>query len=225
MTVHVSYDGRSSSDRIIVDRSTGRSYAGQSADERDAQRRARLRAAGREIIGTQGYAASTIERICTTAKVSTRHFYQLYGTKEDAFIDVYDEITRESYDRVLASLAETAGGRLEDRIPAAMLAYLTPMVEDRRVARIAFVEIMGASPRIEKLRLEYRETLIALVDNEGTAAVKRGEIAPRDFRFAALALVGATTAIVYDWMLRRDRSSIQQLEQAIVDLAVDLLTH
>ncbi|MDT4918010.1 MAG: hypothetical protein QOI15_1745 [Pseudonocardiales bacterium] len=203
---------------------TGRSYAGRSPDERDAQRRARLLAAAREIIGTQGYAATTIPGVCAAAKVSTRHFYRLYGTKEDLFVDLYDQVTAESYTRVTASLTETTGRHIRERIPAAMLAYLKPMVEDARVARIAFVEIMGASPRIEQLRLDYRETLIGLVRHEGQEAVARGEIADRDWRFASLALVGAATAIVYDWMLRTERPEVDELEAAMAELALTLLT-
>jgi AcrR family transcriptional regulator len=208
----------------LVSETTGRSYAGQSADERDAQRRARLLEAAREIIGTAGYAATTIPGVCSAAKVSTRHFYRLYSTKEDLFVDLYDQVTAESYVPVVESLKQTDGRELRARVPAAMLAYLQPMLHDARVARIAFVEIMGASPRIEKLRLDYRETLIALIAREGSEAVARGEIDDRDWRFAALALVGAVTALVYDWMLRTERPSVGELESAIADLALTLLT-
>jgi AcrR family transcriptional regulator len=208
----------------LVSETTGRSYAGQSADERDAQRRARLLEAAREIIGTLGYAATTIPGVCAAAKVSTRHFYRLYSTKEDLFVDLYDQVTAESYVPVVASLEQTAGRDIRERVPTAMLAYLAPMLNDARVARIAFVEIMGASPRIEKLRLDYRETLIALVEREGNEAVARGEIAERDWRFAALALVGAATAIVYDWMLRTERPSVDEIESALAALALDLIT-
>lgn len=209
----------------VVSETAGRAYAGQSADERDAQRRARLLGAAREIIGTAGYAATTIPGVCAAAKVSTRHFYRLYSTKEDLFVDLYDQVTAESYVPVVESLRETAGRDIRERVPAAMLAYLKPMLQDARVARIAFVEIMGASPRIEKLRLDYRETLIAVIDREASEAVARGEIAERDWRFVALALIGAVTAIVYDWMLRTERPPVDALESAIADLALALLTH
>jgi hypothetical protein len=112
---------------------------------------------------------------------------------------------------------------MTERIPAALLAYLEPMLEDPRVARISFVEIMGASPRIEELRLAYRETLISLVTAEGSAAAARGEVADRDWRFAALALVGAVTAIVYDWMLRTERPTADELQQALTALATTLI--
>ena len=97
------------------------------------------------------------------------------------------------------------------------------MIEDPLAARIAFVEIMGASPRLEERRLEFREGLVRLVEAEGSAAVDRGEITPRDFRFAALALTGAANAIIYDWARTTDRQDVEDLEHALAALGVTLL--
>lgn len=204
--------------------SNGRVYAGQSADEREAERRARLLEATRELIGGDGYAATTVERICSQAGVSTRHFYLLYPNREAAFIDLYDTMTGESFGRLVSSLQGTEGRPLAERVSAAFMAYLRPTLEDLRAARITFVEVMGVSAALESKRLEYRESLIALVELEGTAAVARGEIADRDFRFAALALIGAASAIVYDWAVRPDRTPVAAIEEQLADLAVDLLT-
>ena len=202
---------------------TSRTYSGLSASERDAERRARLLAAGRELIGTQGYAAVSVEKLCAASKVSSRHFYQLYDNKEAAFLDVYDSITKQSLEAAVASLAATEGEPMVQRLPKAFLAYVGPMVQDIRAARIAFVEIMGASPMIEERRLAYRELLVDLVVSEGAAAVARGELRDRDFRFATLALTGAANAIVYDWTLREDREDSSELEAQLTELALDLL--
>lgn len=201
----------------------GRSYGGRSAAERDAERREKLRAAALQVIGTQGYAAATVERICSQAGVSTRHFYLLYDTKEDAFVDVYGEVMAESFRRALAAFGTDDKRPMADRVAAAFVAYLGPMFTDPRVARLAFVEIMGVSPRVEDLRISFRERLIELVEREGRAAVRRREIATRDFRFAALAVVGAANAIVYDWMIAASRPSDAQMENALARLAVALL--
>jgi len=202
---------------------TSRTYSGLSASERDAERRSRLLEAGRELIGTRGYAAVSVEKLCAAAKVSSRHFYQLYENKEAAFLDVYDSITAQSFESAVASLAATEGEPMMERITRAFLAYVGPMVEDIRAARIAFVEIIGASPVVEERRLSFREMLVDLVTTEGSAAVARGEIADRDFRFATLALTGAANAIVYDWTLREDREDTSALEAQLTELALDLL--
>jgi len=202
---------------------SSRTYSGLSASERDAERRARLLAAGRELIGTQGYASVSVEKLCAASKVSSRHFYQLYENKEAAFLDLYDSITAQSFVEASRSLAETEGQPMLERIPQAFLAYISPMVDDIRAARIAFVEIMGASPLLEERRLAYREGLVQLVMAEGSAAVVRGELKDRDFRFATLALSGAANAIVYDWTLREDREDSTVLEAKLAELALELL--
>ena len=196
----------------------------QSADERDSSRRQRLLDAATELIGTQGYATTTVEQICADAKVSTRHFYQLFDNKESVFLAVYDGITTRSFQGALDVLEATEGQPITQRVPQALTAYVGPMVEDMRAARIAFVEIVGASPRVEERRLSYRESLVQLVCTVGGEAAARGEIRDRDFRFATLALTGAVNAIVYDWTLRQDREPVSQLEQAIADLGITLLT-
>jgi AcrR family transcriptional regulator len=203
--------------------SPGRSYAGQSAAERDAERRSRLLAGARGVIGGQGYAATTVEKICTRAGVSTRHFYLLYATKEDAFVDLYRELTAESYRRAVETFASGVGRPMAQRVPEAFVAYLEPMFTDHPAARIAFIEVMGVSPRLEEIRLAFRESLIAFIEAEGSAAVERGEIADRDFRFAALALIGAANAIVYDWVSRPKPPADRDMRAALARLATMLI--
>lgn len=180
-------------------------------------------AAAKHLFGTQGYAATAVERICTEAKVSTRSFYEHFANKEAIFLAVYDEITQRSVDRAGEVLAETAGQPLLGRIPQAFIAYVGPMIEDAEATRIAFVEIIGASQRIEDERLAYRELVISLVEAEGQAAVERGEIESRDFRFAALSLTGAANAVIYDWTRRDDPEPVEVIERQLADLAISIL--
>lgn len=202
----------------------GRVYAGQSADERDAARRTRLLRVIHDVVGTQGYAALKVERVCTLANVSTRNFYKQYANKEAAFTDLYDSILNQSGERALASLIETEGRPLAERVPAAVMAFLAPMFADLRTARIAFVEVVGLSPEIEATRMRNRERLIELIEAEGRAAVEEGDVRDRDWRFAALALIGSSTAIAHDWMLRTEKPPVEQLEQQLTELAISLLT-
>ncbi|KRA30912.1 MULTISPECIES: TetR/AcrR family transcriptional regulator [unclassified Nocardioides] len=201
-----------------------RRYGGQSAEERDHGRLLRLRAAALDLFGTHGYQAVSIDRLCSTASVSTRHFYQQFSCKEDLLLDLYGAITAEAYEAVGHSLAATGDDDFRRRLDAAVRAYLRPVLADPRTARIAFVEIVGVSPRVEQQRLDFRATIVALVEDEGGRAVDRGEIAPRDFRFLALALSGAINVVVHDWMRRPRRGSARRLEDQLCALAVHLMT-
>lgn len=201
-----------------------RRYGGQSAAERDDGRRTRLREAALELFGTQGYASVSIDRLCSAAKVSTRHFYQLHSSKEDMLLDLYASLTTASLEDVVESLRRNEGESISVRLREAVGAYLRPLLADPRKARIAFVEIVGVSARVEERRLGFRNGIIALVESETKAAAERGEVVhAADVRFRALAMVGAANVIVHDWSIHRSRSGAAALEKAFCDLAVELI--
>jgi AcrR family transcriptional regulator len=201
-----------------------RRYGGQSAAERDDGRRTRLREAALELYGTQGYASVSIDRLCSAAKVSTRHFYQLHSNKEDMLLDLYGSLTTASLEDVAASLERNEWETIAVRLRDAVGAYLRPLLADPRKARIAFVEIVGVSARVEERRLQFRSGIISLIESETKAAIVRGEyVGGEDIRFRALALVGAANVIVHDWSIRGSRSGAAALEKSFCDLAVELV--
>lgn len=201
----------------------GRTYGGETAEERHVRRRAALLQAGIELFGTHGYAGTRVERLCNLAQVSTRNFYELYPSKEAAFLDVFEHLIETSYQGVVDALVLTAERPMPERITQAFSAYLHPLFDDMRTARIAFVEIVGLSPSVESRRTEMREELIALIEEQSRSAVERGEIAPRDYRFAVLALTGACTVTVHDWVTRRDERTADQMRDQLIALATFLL--
>ncbi|MGZ6827110.1 MAG: TetR/AcrR family transcriptional regulator, partial [Mycobacteriales bacterium] len=69
----------------------GRVYGGRSEEERRADRRARLVAAGLELFGTEGWAGATIERLCAGAGVATRSFYEEFSSREALLRAVYED--------------------------------------------------------------------------------------------------------------------------------------
>lgn len=186
------------------DPASSRVYGGRSAAERDADRRRRLLDAALEVFGTEGYAATSIERLCSAAKVSTRHFYLLYAQKEDVLVELYTELSDASYVGVAAVLERTAGESVQVRLEQGLSAYLRPLLADPRAARVAFVEIVGVSARMEAYRVTARNAIVGVVEAEGAAAVERGELEPRDFRFLGMCLSGAINVTVHDWSLHAD---------------------
>lgn len=200
-----------------------RRYGGQSAGERDRERLTRLRAAAMELYGTDGYAAVSVERLCSEAKVSTRHYYQVFSNKEDALLDIYSEITSTAVANVGQALEATDGQGITARLRSAVQAYLGPMLDDARMARIAFVEVVGVSHRVEDVRLGFRNGIVALIEREAAAAMERGELTSKDFRFRALAFLGAVNVLVHDWSIHPDHVDAARLSDQLCDLAVELI--
>jgi AcrR family transcriptional regulator len=203
---------------------SARRYSGRSVDEWKAARRERLLAAAVELFGTDGYTTTSVERLCTQAKVSTRHFYHEFQNKEAVLLAVHGQMIEVAVRSTGDALALTADAPVRDRLNAAVDALLRPVMADLRRARISFVEVVGASPAVEEQRIAVRELLITSIAQVGASAVARGEIPKRDFRFLGLAFIGAVNTVVYDWMLARPRPPADQVRAALQDLAVALMT-
>lgn len=176
-----------------------RNYAGRSAGQRRAERRERLLAAGLQRFGTQGYAATSIERLCTTAGVSTRNFYEEYGSKEALLIALHDRVLETAIEAVRTVFSGASERPLARRVELAVRAYVTSTASDPRWARLNYVEIVGVSPVVERHRCEWRDRWVDLLTQEGRRAAERGEAATPDFRLGAVALIGAINEIVHYW--------------------------
>jgi hypothetical protein len=132
-------------------------------------------------------------------------------------------VTAASIEKVGSALDATSGKDIATRLRSAVSAYLDPILGDSRAARLAFVEVVGVSPQMEDVRLKFRAGIVALIEEEAAAAVKRGELEPADFRFRALAFLGAVNVLVHDWSIHPHRVRAAKLSDQLCDLAVELI--
>ncbi|GAA0576781.1 TetR/AcrR family transcriptional regulator [Kribbella sandramycini] len=201
-----------------------RRYSGRSVEEWKAARRERLLAAALELFGTEGYPATSVERLCTQAKVSTRHFYHEFQNKEAVLLAVHAEVIELTVRNTGDAIRDSVGEPVRERVTAAVDSYLRSIMADLRRARISFVEVVGTSPAVEEQRIAFRDLLIGFVRDLGDTAAARGEIAARDFRFVGLSFFGAVNAVVHDWMLTEPRPPEQKVQKSLRELAVQLIT-
>lgn len=154
-------------------------YAGKSAEERKAERRRRFLDAALELFGAgPGYRNTTVAALSEAAGLSTRQFYEEFRTLEDVLAALHLQVNDWAEAAVLAAAASTADAPLAERAAAIFRAYAADVTRDPRRIRIAFVEIIGVSPRLEEQRLARRARWVDLICAEADAAVARGEAAP-----------------------------------------------
>lgn len=176
----------------------GRNYAGMSKEQRIAQRQTRMIDAALELFGTQGYAATSIERLCAVANVSTRSFYEDMGSREALLIALVNRTTSQAFEQALVALTEVRGESLSIQISAGFRAYLAVTCRDRRSARVCYLEVVGVSATVEQWRREQRKLICTLFVNEAQRALERGEIAPRRFDLFAMSVVGAVNQLAQE---------------------------
>lgn len=164
-------------------RTVGRVYAGADARTRHAERLSRLEDAGLELFATVGYQQTTVADICERAKVSRRHFYEQFADREALLRHLHTGLQQRGRVAVETALAQgvsqvrglsTAEAR-RALVRAGVSAYIDAVLTDPRGLQVAFVEVVGVSPEMERYRLDNRAAWAALlrsaVESVGTRAV------------------------------------------------------
>jgi AcrR family transcriptional regulator len=179
-----------------------RTYRGLSARQRLIDRKERLLAAALERFGGQGYSATTIETLCTDAKVSTRGFYECFDSRESLLSALYEHIITAADERVKRALDE-ADGTVPGLIRAGLGAYIGYMTGDERRARISHVEVRRAGEPLHAARrlavYQFADLVAALASDHPDLLESHGLI-DLDVRRVAIGLVGAVQELLIDWV-------------------------
>jgi len=198
---------------------TGRRYSGKTAEERRAERRERLLDAGLELFGTRGYPATTIEMLCSAARLNPRYFYEEFETREALLQAVYDRYIAAVTETVITAV-EQAPTEPHARLEAGLRAFLEVALADPRAARINYFEMVGVSAQLERRRREVLRAYAEMVAQEIDRVAATRKIAVPDTRLAAVGLVGATDGLIID-ALSGDGSERQEDVVATVLTIVD----
>lgn len=188
-------------------RARGRTYRGASARQRRDERRARLVEAAVELFGTSGYRTATVDRICAVAGLTKRYFYESFDDSEQLLLAAYAQVI-EDLGVHIGRATRTAGPGLDAQARAALTAMFRVIDEDPRVARIAFVEVLGVSAAVDDAYRaathRFADTLVELAD----ATLGPGRPGRTNRHILATGLVGAVVFIAQQWILTDRREPI-----------------
>jgi len=177
-------------------------YGGKDATERRDERRRRFREAGLDLFGTgPGYRGTRLGDLCKAAGLSSRQFYEEYRTLEDLLADLHLHVNDVAGKAVADALPRFGHLTLVEMLPQLVHAYVKGACADPRHARIAYVEVVGVSPRMDRQRLERRAVWVELINRLAAEAVTRGEIPPGNYRITAAAIIGAINGLMHDWVV------------------------
>ena len=144
----------------LKDSPAKRLYRGAAACDRQAERRSRLLAAATKLIGSKGYGATSVKRVCTEAGLTERYFYESFDNMEDILCAAYLLITDTLWDHLIG-IAERTRTTPHDRMAALLSAYFAAVKKDRNSARLVLLEIAGARARGDAM---YRKEMARAED-------------------------------------------------------------
>jgi AcrR family transcriptional regulator len=199
-----------------------RAYGGVAAEKRAEERRQRLLAAALELFASQGYGKTPIEALCAEAKVTARHFYQLFDSREALLRALYDDIIRDLHDAILAAMSKP-DLTLEAQIALGVQALVSHYLTDARRARVGVLEVVGVSPDMERRRREVIHDIARIVEGYAQGMVERGELPPRNYHLPSVALVGGINELLAEWLTVPEPPTIAELGAEVVGIYTALL--
>lgn len=175
-----------------------RPYRGVSAENRKAQRRARLLEAGLDLLGTVGYEQTTMTAVCARAKLTERYFYESFRGREELLLAVVDQVAEQIRDTALRVLREHPGDP-GAKARAALTSFVDLLTEDPRKGRAALVESL-ASRALRKRRHELLQTFAGLVATQARALFGPAALPPPRDEVNALLFVGGLAELLVAWL-------------------------
>lgn len=202
----------------------GRLWGGRTAQARRAERRSRLLDAGLEAFATEGFASSSINRICQGARVSERYFYEEFASKAALLQAVYDRIIEEVLLEMRRAL-EHAPPTVEDRTRASLTAFTRTLTDDPRKARINFIEVVGADPEVEAHRRRVVRGFGALTVEQWRELIAAGDLPDRPLGSLPVALGGAVQEALVDFVSEPGDRKVDDVVDDLVRLYVAVARH
>ena len=182
-----------------------RTIRGLDAEQRRIHRREQLLASAFELIARDGYANTSIEQICQNAFVGNKAFYETFDSKEDCYI----ELLRQIAERIEQHVVEILGNATDDNdemVRLLLSAFAHALVDDPRVAVVAFGECAGISPRVERERRENRRWTATFLEEfwRRREFPEAADSAKVNFGALAVLTVGGLFEAVADWLHDRE---------------------
>jgi AcrR family transcriptional regulator len=213
---HNFYDGILCDNSGMASETTSaRSYRGMSPEERRAERRSRLIAAGVAVYGERGYRHATIKAVCEAAGLTERYFYESFQNSEALLIACFNAVTYS----VLGEIVEAArlAGRARGARARAMLhTYFAALQREPHSARVFLVEIRGVSRAVDAA---FDAALRAV--GEEVARVVAPPGAPSDPLLQA-GVVGGVIHIALRWICDGYRPSLDDVTGTALRLGLVL---
>lgn len=171
--------------------------------------RRRIAAATIALVGSRGYAATSIELICEQARARRSHFDRCFAGKEDCFLTIHDEVGAELCDRVVAAFA--AASSWHDRVWAAGWAAMRFFEEDPVRARFLVVEVNGTGSDAQSRRDRILQQLADILDGGREELDQPGSVSRCTAEIVAGAIYGTVLGRIEAGWVDRGQDFLPEL--------------
>ncbi|WP_199254417.1 TetR/AcrR family transcriptional regulator [Mycolicibacterium mengxianglii] len=196
-----------------------RSYAGQSAEERRRQRRARLLDTALDVLAANEWRTATVDKLCATAGLNKRYFYESFDNLDAVAAAAVDDVAADLRAATLAALAASADEPVERQALATAGAVVTTLLRDVRRAQVLLGGVV-TSPALHQHRATVirglTSVLVAHARSVHGVALEKDPLAQVGPAF----IVGGTADAILEYINGRVRVTADELAQGLATLWV-----
>lgn len=187
-----------------------------SAVDRQAERRELLMGAAFDLLGNNGWSATTVRAVVERAALNPRYFYESFGDLDELIVAVYDRVVADLGEVVLGAL-ERAGRDPAAQAKAVVQATVDFVDDDRRRGRVLYVEGLG-NERLNLRRVEAGRAVVAFIEQYAAEQAPAAGSDEAIGRVGAAILVGGFSQLLIDWLAGR----VAVTKEVLVDDATEL---
>jgi AcrR family transcriptional regulator/DNA-binding MarR family transcriptional regulator len=184
----------------------------------------RLLDAALAIVAEEGVKRLSATRVAGRAGMSTKTFYDLFADREDCFLAVFDRAVDELaavcapvWEAGSAEGLEGEGeGEWVERVRSALIVLLGCLEREPALAKVVFLEALGAGPRVLARRAEVLDRVAELLD-EGRAGSPLAEVLPS---LTGAGVTGAAFSVVHARLVEQRPESLMELVNPLMATVV-----
>ena len=197
-----------------------RNYGGVSAEDRIAERRTRLVAAGRELLAEAGWQGVSLRAVCARSGMVDRYFYESFANRDALLVAVTDQVGADVL-RVAGERMGSAPRSYRGQVRAAADAVLDLLDREAGLVRVLLLETPDSPALGEQRRRMMRSLADLLVLATDDLDTLRGAPDVRR-RMGAHAILGALFELLAAWTAGELDVRREDLLDFVVEMAVSL---
>lgn len=194
-----------------------RPYRGVPADERRAERRARLIDAFLDVLEQEGLEDVTVRAVGERAGLTRRYFYENFADLDALTVAVFDQVNDEITAALRAAVAEGHGDGLATA-RAALAAGVQVIADDPRKGALIVASMTATGP-LARRRAAVIGVFTAIVAEQARAGAPGASIPNHIIEITAVLLVGGLTQVVASWLA----GTIAATREQLVDIGAGLV--
>lgn len=172
-----------------------------------------------ELVGQEGYAATTVPQVVARARVSRNAFYELFEDKLDCFLALADELA----DEILGQLLDTDVADWVSALRVGLRRYLN-WWQDRPVwTRAYLLELPAAGPRAVEQRDRQYARFIEMFEALAAQARREQPTLPQLRLLNTRMIVLGVTELLVEQVRQGRTDRLTDLESELLYLVVLLL--